>query len=162
MKTNDIALIELSEPLYLKKHHGYLKAVSMPKQNQILSPRLHCVATGWGRVKFDGQTSKILQEVVLPIFDGNKCEQIWKDLSLNKNYQICGGYELDETYHTCEGDSGGPLNCQLDTGAWVIAGINSYGYDCGKDGVPDVFTRVSGYRQWIDDNMKPKKNYFKK
>lgn len=41
-----------------------------------------------------------------------------------------GGDGLD----SCQGDSGGPAFARLDSGEWVLAGITSRGYTCGKGG----------------------------
>lgn len=41
-----------------------------------------------------------------------------------------GGMGLD----SCQGDSGGPAFFRLDTGEYILAGITSRGYSCGKGG----------------------------
>jgi secreted trypsin-like serine protease len=55
---------------------------------------------------------------------------------------------------TCQGDSGGPLyysdTINL-TKKFVLAGITSYGYRCAEQGYPGIYTRVSYYIDWIND-----------
>lgn len=46
-----------------------------------------------------------------------------------------------------QGDSGGPLAHEN-----LLVGIVSYGTGICGVGVPDVYTRVSIYYQWIVDN----------
>jgi secreted trypsin-like serine protease len=46
------------------------------------------------------------------------------------------------------GDSGGPL-VTLDG---ALIGIVSWGVPCGK-GLPDVYTRVSPFKDWIDKTI---------
>ncbi|CAG2103118.1 unnamed protein product [Medioppia subpectinata] len=68
------------------------------------------------------------------------------------NTQLCVGNQYDNG-DTGRGDSGGPLNCKLQTGPWVVNGITSYG---GQ--TPSVFTRVSSYLPWIIAKVTDKPN----
>ena len=36
----------------------------------------------------------------------------------------------------------------------VLVGITSYGLECGKEGIPGIYTKISFYRDWIQSNMK--------
>ncbi|VDP45885.1 unnamed protein product [Schistosoma mattheei] len=38
--------------------------------------------------------------------------------------------------------------CQINK-QWIVSGIISFGYGCGKAGYPGVYTRVSDYVPWI-------------
>lgn len=56
-----------------------------------------------------------------------------------------------------QGDSGGPFSCMdVDTRTtWEVHGIVSFGpFGCIRDKKPSVFTRVSAFNDWIDDNIK--------
>ena len=37
---------------------------------------------------------------------------------------------------------------------WYEIGITSYGTTSGGIKIPGVYTKVTGYMQWIDDNLK--------
>lgn len=50
----------------------------------------------------------------------------------------------------CKGDSGGPLIAER-TGELI--GVVSLGMPCAT-GIPDVYTRVSSYVNWIKDILK--------
>ncbi|XP_054155020.1 chymotrypsin-C-like isoform X2 [Oppia nitens] len=153
---NDIALIKLNKSLEFNKLTR-LDVIHLPDKDFILNSKQDCVATGWGNLKYDGNSSKILQEVVLPIYDFENCSKLYDD-SLDRKTQICAGYYDDErTNSTCKGDSGGPLNCKNDRGEWLIAGITSFGRYCGSTGIPSVFTKVSAFLDWINKEMHPKK-----
>uniref|UniRef100_A0A4W5PPW4 Peptidase S1 domain-containing protein n=1 Tax=Hucho hucho TaxID=62062 RepID=A0A4W5PPW4_9TELE len=70
---------------------------------------------------------------------------------------ICARYESpDELKSACQGDSGGPFACQPSASdPWEVHGIVSFGaFGCIKDKKPSVFTGVSSFNDWIDDNMK--------
>ena len=55
------------------------------------------------------------------------------------------------------GDSGGPfvvpLNDDSSNPRYQLAGIVSWGIGCAKTGLPGVYTKVSNYIDWIEENM---------
>lgn len=55
-----------------------------------------------------------------------------------------------ENSHICKGDSGGPA---VDLSSGELVGIASWGQDFACSDGPDVFTKVSKYREWIEKNM---------
>ena len=70
--------------------------------------------------------------------------------------QVCAGGE--EGKGTCKGDSGGGLFIRKDTNKkeetpWYILGIVSYGKPTCGIGVPEVYTRVSKYVDWIKEKL---------
>lgn len=52
-----------------------------------------------------------------------------------------------------QGDSGGPLVCMVNK-HMTLVGIISWGIGCGQKDVPGVYTKVTNYLDWIQDNMK--------
>ena len=53
-----------------------------------------------------------------------------------------------------QGDSGGPLTLgSLSKRRHVLAGITSYGQECGEEGMFGIYSKISFYRDWILDNM---------
>ncbi len=50
---------------------------------------------------------------------------------------------------TCVGDSGGPLFLTRDNKDWV-AGITSWGFDCGDPNAPGVYTAIKEYVDWVE------------
>ncbi|XP_054152754.1 elastase-1-like [Oppia nitens] len=152
---HDIALIELSKPLDLIKDEDFLQPICLPKSNRITN-KTTCIAIGWGVTKPKGlRISETLREVRLPIIADNDCQShYFKDF--NKDLQLCAGYSNDNSRTTGEGDSGGPLNCQIPImNNWVIEGITSVkGNDTKYGPLPTKFTKVSGYLKWIHNITK--------
>ncbi|XP_075293394.1 chymotrypsin-like elastase family member 3B [Opisthocomus hoazin] len=69
-----------------------------------------------------------------------------------RDTMVCAGG--DQTAG-CNGDSGGPLNCQAEDGTWEVHGIASFVSALGCDTLkkPTVFTRVSAFEDWIAETI---------
>jgi len=145
----DIALIRLSTQATLS---SFVQLGSLPPTGQILPHNNNCYITGWGRTSTGGSLSTKLKQAYLPLVDHKTCSSGSWWGSTVKTSMVCGGGGADSG---CNGDSGGPLNCQVD-GRWVVHGIASFvsGYGCNAPKKPTVFTRVSGYIEWMDMVMK--------
>ena len=66
----------------------------------------------------------------------------------NNARQLCAG-KKEQGHKWVEagcGDSGGPLLFKTGNGKWIQTGLTSWGY--GYD--YDVYTRISGYKDWIN------------
>ena len=53
---------------------------------------------------------------------------------------------------SCDGDSGGPLICDIE-GSAVLVGVTSWGGLCGYSGHPGVYANVHFFADWIRDGM---------
>jgi len=95
-----------------------------------------------------GSDSKELMKVAEPIYDISECSL--KMNHINKDRNICAGGSKSGGLGTCNGDSGGPLQCQSSDGKWYQIGITSWGEPCANPSVPDVFTRTAYFHSWID------------
>ncbi|XP_042229160.1 uncharacterized protein LOC121871091 isoform X2 [Homarus americanus] len=149
---NDIALIELTEPI---KYQYHINTICLPNLGQIAPHGTRCYATGWGKDAFDGgQYQVILKKVEVPTVDQAKCQHLLRGTRLgsffilDKSFMCAGG---EENKDACEGDGGGPLACQDPvTGTYYIAGITAWGIGCGQKDVPGVYVDVQFFREWID------------
>jgi len=102
--------------------------------------------TGWGATyKFDG--SCILRQAKKKIYPNHH------ELCLDDNDyvmdrdKICA-YNPKWFSDSCQGDSGSGLVVTTEDGP-VLVGIVSYGWDCGDDQSPGVYTRVQHFKRWI-------------
>jgi len=51
---------------------------------------------------------------------------------------------------TFQGDSGGPMVIQRPDKRWLLAGVISWGIGCAEPNQPGVYTRISEFREWIN------------
>uniref|UniRef100_A0A2K5XGX8 pancreatic elastase II n=1 Tax=Mandrillus leucophaeus TaxID=9568 RepID=A0A2K5XGX8_MANLE len=91
-----------------------------------------------------------LQQGQLLVVDYATCSSSRSWGSTVKTNMICAGG--DGVICTCNGDSGGPLNCQAADGRWEVHGIGSLTsvLGCNYYYMPSIFTRVSNYNDWIN------------
>lgn len=138
---NDIALIELADP-YLAE-----RAVLPVKDSAVPLFEESGVVLGWGSVVEGGALSTKLREVSLPVTSDAACFPFYPD-TFDSRYAFCAGGTRAGGEDSCQGDSGGPLLVTRD-GTHVVAGLVSYGFGCGRSGIPGVYTRVEAYYDWI-------------
>uniref|UniRef100_A0A8U7P2D9 Peptidase S1 domain-containing protein n=1 Tax=Corvus moneduloides TaxID=1196302 RepID=A0A8U7P2D9_CORMO len=150
---NDIALIKLAEEV---QESDTIRAACLPDAGKILPNDYPCYVTGWGRVTVlaaNGPLADVLQQALLPVVDYETCSQRdWWGSNVRTTMVCAGG---DGVISGCNGDSGGPLNCQRNDGIWEVEGIVSFGsgLSCNMIRKPTVFTRVSAYIDWINEKM---------
>lgn len=139
---NDIALIKLEAPV---EYNNHIKAACMPTRGMEFTGNGDCWISGWGNT--ENGTPDVLQEKKVDVHTNSDCSNAWGSSIINS--QICVG----NGYAACNGDSGGPLSCRVG-GKWYVAGATSWGRSgCQTSGYPSVYSRVSEFRDWIDDTI---------
>uniref|UniRef100_A0A3B3SL20 Coagulation factor IX n=1 Tax=Paramormyrops kingsleyae TaxID=1676925 RepID=A0A3B3SL20_9TELE len=142
---HDIALLRLKTAIVFS---DFILPICLgPKKftEAVLESGIRSLVSGWGRVRFAGAESPVMQKVEVPYVQRTVC----KDSSSShiSRYMFCAGY-LHEHKDACQGDSGGPHASKYrDT--WFLTGIVSWGEECAKDGKFGVYTHVSYYYHWI-------------
>uniref|UniRef100_A0A8V0XNY2 Transmembrane serine protease 15 n=1 Tax=Gallus gallus TaxID=9031 RepID=A0A8V0XNY2_CHICK len=142
-KDSDIALMHLQ---YEVQYTDYIQPICLPEKNQQFLPGINCSIAGWGAIRYEGPTSNILQEAVVPLISNEKCQEWLPEYSISKN-MICAGYDMGGV-DSCQGDSGGPLMSE-DGNQWVLVGVTSFGYECALAQRPGVYVRVAMFVDWI-------------
>uniref|UniRef100_A0A2K5IAA2 Peptidase S1 domain-containing protein n=1 Tax=Colobus angolensis palliatus TaxID=336983 RepID=A0A2K5IAA2_COLAP len=137
-KGNDIALLKL------------IQLACLPPAGTILSNNYPCYVTGWGRLQTNRAVPDDLQQGRLLVVDYATCSSSGFWSSTVKTNMICAGD--DGVICTCNGDSGGSLNCQASEGRWEVHGIGSLTsvLGCNYYYMSSIFTRVSNYNDWIN------------
>nr|XP_056705837.1 vitamin K-dependent protein C [Euleptes europaea] len=150
---NDIALLHLAHPVFFNK---YVLPICLPIKNlaeqQLMKEGTSTVVTGWGSQSANSATnySAVLNYIEIPVASRNECAHSMQN-SVSDN-MLCGGI-LGDQRDSCHGDSGGPMVTQFkDT--WFLVGLVSWGEGCGKLDNFGIYTKVSPYLEWIDQQIK--------
>lgn len=110
-----------------------------------------CNITGWGSINDAEDMIENLVFAQVPIHNQKSCTRYVP--LFDSNTMLCSGGVHGDT-GACKGDNGIPLACEE-----RLCGIFSFGHACGSHESPGVFTKVSAYKQWIEETMtkaKPK------
>nr|XP_039264722.1 ovochymase-2-like [Styela clava] len=142
---NDIALLELERPFRFTE---YVRPACVPTPDVEFEVGTKCYATGWGKQQEGSNVvTPTLREAPIPLLSREKCGEIYFT-EFTEN-MFCAGY-LEGGIDACQGDSGGPLVCrQSGKFNWVLLGVTSWGWGCGRANYPGVYTRVNRYGEWI-------------
>lgn len=147
VQLNDLALLWLSDPIEFDNRTT--RSISLFDSGEISENGTIAFAAGWGWWKI-GVLPSQLQSIESKIIDTNTCDDIFYNgrYNLKAKGLICA-LNLERHQSTCRGDSGGP---QVINGR--VAGIISFG-DTGCKGwpLPNVFTEVAYFREWIDKEV---------
>ena len=106
---------------------GYIHYVRVPGHEQIKWPK-----------------PEILQYLQVNVLSNEECQKNQERYKIYPS-QVCTLNKIAQGI--CNGDSGGPLVAD-----GRLFGIVSWGIPCAV-GIPDVFTRVSSYSDWINEKM---------
>ncbi|XP_055525724.1 CLIP domain-containing serine protease B8-like [Wyeomyia smithii] len=158
---HDIGLIQIDP---VPAYSDFLRPICLPElelENGARPGGVFNVA-GWGKTDFFSKDlgsisfSPIKLKVVLPFFALEQCKKVYESLNAShvRETQLCAGGRRAKD--SCAGDSGSPLmHYDRRKAVWVLTGVASYGVqDCGRPGVPSVYTNVREYLTWIKQNIK--------
>lgn len=143
---NDIGLLRLPRRLEL---NNLIRAAKLPKGKNTYENR-SAITSGWGLMANEKPTED-LQYINVTIISNKQCEQEWnKELKDKKKLMVDSFLCIDSTQGLpCRGNSGGPL--LLNDATRTVVGIVSHGFDAQcRLRVPDIFTRVSSFVNWIE------------
>ena len=158
---HDIALIHLKSDAVIT---DYVRPICLPLRktdadNTLLRTGNEGVITGWGRKRETGRdVLRRMHQVTVPIVDQAMCKAAHKKYVVTHN-MFCAGHHNGTLGDACQGDSGGPLaidnslTASDDDQRWVLAGVISWGDGCGRIGKYGVYTRVSVFARWINDQI---------
>ncbi|CAK1719242.1 Secreted trypsin-like serine protease [Vibrio crassostreae] len=144
---NDIAIIELAE----KPAESVVNLVDGYTRGNLNAGQMLTVM-GWGdQDASDGYSSKSeLYQVNVPLVNQYQCNTVpYSGYSSIGSDAFCAGYS-DGGYDSCQGDSGGPIVVSTN-GIYEQLGIVSWGKGCAEANAYGVYTNISYFDDWIDE-----------
>lgn len=109
------------------------------------------VAFGFGQTE-TGDSSDVLLKVNLLVISNEECRQTYGETH-NQPMKLCARWINREGESPCVGDSGGPLTAEVNGQRMVVGVVSSGGYTACDTGEESVYTRVSEYKDWIDETI---------
>ncbi|XP_058453555.1 CLIP domain-containing serine protease B8-like [Malaya genurostris] len=156
---HDLGLIEIDP---VPPYSDFLRPICLPELDLDNGARPGGVfnVAGWGQTDFFDKGfgsisfSPIKLKVVLPFVAPDLCKDVYEGMNVPlHDSQLCAGGR--KAKDSCAGDSGSPLmHYDRETAVWVLTGVASFGVrDCGRAGVPGVYTNVREHLSWIKQNI---------
>ncbi|ELK37499.1 Transmembrane protease serine 9 [Myotis davidii] len=143
----DVALLELAGPVHRSR---LVRPICLPEPAPRPPNGARCVITGWGSVREGGSMARQLQKAAVRLLSEQACRRYYPVQISSR--MLCAGFPQGGV-DSCSGDAGGPLACREPSGQWVLTGVTSWGYGCGRPHFPGVYTRVAAVRGWITQNI---------
>uniref|UniRef100_A0A182R026 CLIP domain-containing serine protease n=1 Tax=Anopheles farauti TaxID=69004 RepID=A0A182R026_9DIPT len=153
---NDIALLQLAEKVEFTEFVRPICLPLTPQTRAVNHTGKYVSVAGWGQTETSSSSTKKLH-LQVPVLTNEACAEAFSSVQLEIiPTQVCAGGEKGRD--SCRGDSGGPLmrrgNGVTSSQYWYLIGLVSFGLEqCGTDGVPGVYTRLSEYMDWVMDTM---------
>ncbi|XP_063328859.1 granzyme B-like [Pelmatolapia mariae] len=156
----DIMLLKLSTPVRPSKT---IQFIQLPFREMTLNENEKCQVAGWGKINTYGRSVDDLRVVDVSVNSPKNCKNAWTQhvpgYILPPNIICAGGYNTTKGF--CQGDSGGPLVCK-----GMAVGIVSFNKripgtklgNCNYPNVPNVYTDISKYLDWIRMILQGKKS----
>ena len=134
--SNDMAVVKVSNPFKMSES---IRPILLFNKNESFPVNKVAIVSGWGKGNLPVH---LLHKVQLLTVSREECAAahgVWK----LPPGQVCAGVQKGGK-DSCKGDSGGPLTID-----GRLAGIISWGKDCGLPKTPGVYSEISYFREWI-------------
>uniref|UniRef100_A0A182MED8 Peptidase S1 domain-containing protein n=1 Tax=Anopheles culicifacies TaxID=139723 RepID=A0A182MED8_9DIPT len=149
---NDIALALLQESVIYSEH---IRPLCLPNAQDVFYGQ-RCIATGWGVDVRTRKSPPVMKRMELEIISRMECQALYQFGGAGGNFRlhrsvVCANAVQDQA--SCMYDGGSPLACQKADGSYVLAGITSWGVECGQLDLPGVYVDVTKFTSWINDKI---------
>lgn len=150
---NDISIMTLEVSFNTAPAH--IELLTLPPDNLEQFVGITCTLSGWGRTSSSNTLPDILHKVDIPVISTDECNvRMTGVIGADCSDSQIAVYDAVEGKGSCNGDSGGPMNCPLN-GLTVVAGVTSWGVSGGGSCLPEypsVYTRTASFLDWIAAN----------
>ncbi|CAH2095577.1 unnamed protein product [Euphydryas editha] len=157
--TNDIGLLILQQDVQFS---SLIRPICIPTNSELRAKSFenyNPIIAGWGNTEFRGPSATHLQVLQLPVVGNDFCAKAYSEYKAQviDERVLCAGYKHGGK-DACQGDSGGPLMQPIYypqnlTTYFFQIGVISYGKRCAEAGFPGVYTRVTNFVPWLQQNV---------
>uniref|UniRef100_A0A8C5N5T6 Peptidase S1 domain-containing protein n=1 Tax=Gouania willdenowi TaxID=441366 RepID=A0A8C5N5T6_GOUWI len=144
---NDIALLRLSSVVNFT---DYILPVCLATTGSSVHSGEDVWVTGWGILSDEGDFPDDLKEVKVPTVGNRQCNCDYGVSTITDNMLCAGLHEGGND--SCSRDSGGPQVINRGD-RWIQLGVVSFGRGCAQSVSAEVYTRVSRYMSWINNQI---------
>lgn len=146
---SDLALLQLARTPAEGTTWGALALVPPGDPGGLTNPGVPAWVAGWGALGPRGGFPSVLQETQVPIVSQAALTLAYPPPLFTITGNMIGAGPGDGSRDTCQGDSGGPLLVRDGAGNAYLAGVTSWGLQCGTVGIYGVYVRMANYCSWV-------------
>ncbi|KAG8237910.1 hypothetical protein J437_LFUL017782 [Ladona fulva] len=146
---NDLAIITMDKPVMFTTR---IRPICLPFREGGNYTGNAAVVVGWGRTAESKPTSPFPQKVEVTVLSKSECDQSGYGPTRITDNMFCAGY-LEGGKDSCQGDSGGPLHVYNKGKSTEIIGVVSWGRGCARPNFPGVYTKITNYMDFINENI---------
>lgn len=148
---DDIALIRFAQDVTFS---AYINPICLPIEDEVRTGNttgLRVTEVGWSRT-VSSRLSDTKMRTELEILNRSECDTVYQPQGIDlRDTQLC----VSRPKHgdVCHGIAGSSLMRQVG-GSLYLFGITSFGpTGCGNKSIPDVYTNVASYIDWIESKL---------
>ncbi|XP_064116672.1 CLIP domain-containing serine protease B4-like [Macrobrachium nipponense] len=149
---NDLAVLKLTEKV---EYTDRIRPICLPTTDINVEDQL-AIVSGWGRNEAAKLQSQ-LHYFQATVIKNSVCDQRWNSNGTARGFIVSSMMCMDSSSgDSCNRDNGGPSIHEQPPGSgnYVQVGIASFRSEtCTDASLPGVYTRVSFYRDWIQQQM---------
>lgn len=145
---SDVALMQLERA----PNQGTWNIITMIPEGDpagLTAPGNPAWVVGWGALGPSGPSPSHLHEAQVPLVAQSTLVAAYPPPVYTITDNMIGAGPGDGSVDTCQGDSGGPLMVRDGAGNHVLAGVTSWGLQCGTPDIYGVYVRLANYCSWI-------------